>query len=90
MKRKEFYTVEEPMKEPDWIDILLAVCWQLFKCVWIICAYLGIMYCGYIFYNTLLNNIDYSISECLLSAIVFGFASGMIKGYYEDTDNLDR
>lgn len=74
------------MKEPDWIEILLAACWQLFKYTWIICAYLSIMYCGYIFYNKLLNNIEYSISECLLSAIIFGFAVGMIEGYYKDND----
>ena len=74
------------MKELDWVEILLAICWQLFKCSWIILAYLAIMYCGYIFYNHLLNDVEISLSEGLLSAIVFGFATGMLKGYYEDTD----
>lgn len=74
------------MKEQDWIEILLAICWQLFKCAWIILAYLAIMYCGYIFYNYLLNDVEISLSEGLLSAIVFAFAVGMLEGYYEDTN----
>lgn len=37
-------------------------------------------------YDILFNNIEYSEFEIFLCGIAFSFCTGMIKGYYEDTD----
>lgn len=71
------------MKELDWVEIVLEICWKLFSIIWICTAYISIMYSGHILYDVIFNNVEYSKTELFLVALCFPFATGMIQGYYE-------